>query len=56
MIELVAFISVPSAPVLYIEDCSVAVPFVKVNVDLDKAKEFKAALEEIGEIFWETKK
>ena len=30
--------------------------FVKVNVDLDKAKEFKAALEEIGEIFWETKK
>ena len=30
--------------------------FVKVNVDLAKAKEFKAALEEIGEIFWETKK
>jgi len=30
--------------------------YVKVNVDLDKAKEFKAALEEIGEIFWETKK
>ena len=30
--------------------------FVKVNVDLDKAKEFKATLEEIGEIFWETKK
>lgn len=30
--------------------------YVKVNVDLDKAKEFKAALEEIGDIFWETKK
>jgi len=30
--------------------------FVKVNVDLEKAKEFQAALEEIGEIFWETKK
>ena len=30
--------------------------FVKVNVDLAKAKEFKAALEEIGDIFWETKK
>ena len=29
---------------------------VKVNVDLEKAKEFKAALEEIGDIFWETKK
>ena len=31
-------------------------PFVKVNVDLGKAKEFQSALEEIGEIFWETKK
>lgn len=30
--------------------------FVKVNVDLEKAKEFQSALEEIGEIFWETKK
>ena len=30
--------------------------FVKVNVDLEKAKEFKATLEEIGDIFWETKK
>ena len=30
--------------------------YVKVNVDLDKAKEFKSALEEIGNIFWETKK
>ena len=30
--------------------------FVKVNVDLGKAKEFQSALEEIGEIFWETKK
>ena len=30
--------------------------FVKVNVDLAKAKDFKAALEEIGDIFWETKK
>ena len=30
--------------------------YVKVNVDLDKAKEFKSAIEEIGEIFWETKK
>ena len=29
---------------------------LKVNVDLGKAKEFQAALEEIGEIFWETKK
>ena len=30
--------------------------FVKVNVDMEKANEFKAALEEIGDIFWETKK
>ena len=30
--------------------------YVKVNVDLDKAKEFQSALEEIGNIFWETKK
>ena len=30
--------------------------YVKQNVDLAKAKEFKASLEEIGEIFWETKK
>ena len=30
--------------------------FVKVNVDMGKAKEFKASLEEIGDIFWETKK
>jgi len=30
--------------------------YVKVNVDLGKAKEFQAALEEIGDIFWETKK
>ena len=30
--------------------------YVKVNVDLDKAKEFQSALEEIGDIFWETKK
>jgi len=30
--------------------------YVKVNVDLGKAKEFKAALEEICDIFWETKK
>ena len=29
---------------------------VKVNVDMEKAKEFKATLEEIGDIFWETKK
>ena len=29
---------------------------VKQNVDMEKAKQFKAALEEIGEIFWETKK
>ncbi len=30
--------------------------YVKQNVDMDKAKEFKSALEEIGEIFLETKK
>ena len=30
--------------------------YVKQNVDLAKAREFKASLEEIGEIFWETKK
>lgn len=30
--------------------------FVKQNVDMEKANEFKAALEEIGDIFWETKK
>jgi len=30
--------------------------YVKQHVDLAKAKEFKASLEEIGEIFWETKK
>ena len=29
---------------------------VKQNVDMEKAKQFKASLEEIGEIFWETKK
>ncbi len=29
---------------------------VKQHVDMAKAQEFKAALEEIGEIFWETKK
>jgi len=29
--------------------------YVKQNVDMDKAREFKAALERIGEIFWETK-
>ena len=28
----------------------------RVKMDLDKAKEFQAALEEIGDIFWETKK
>ena len=30
--------------------------YVKQHVDMDKANEFKSALEEIGEIFWETKK
>ena len=30
--------------------------YVKQHVDMAKAEEFKAALEEIGEIFWETKK
>lgn len=30
--------------------------YVKQHVDMAKAKEFKAALEEIGEIFWESKK
>ena len=29
---------------------------VKQNVDMEKAEQFKASLEEIGEIFWETKK
>jgi nickel superoxide dismutase len=29
---------------------------VKQHVDMDAAQKFKAALEEIGEIFWETKK
>ena len=29
---------------------------VKQNVDMEKAKQFKASLEEIGKIFWETKK
>ena len=29
---------------------------VKQNVDMDAAQAFKAALEEIGNIFWETKK
>ncbi len=29
---------------------------VKQNVDMDAAQAFKAALEEIGSIFWETKK
>jgi nickel superoxide dismutase len=28
---------------------------VKQNVDMDAAQAFKAALEEIGNIFWETK-
>ena len=28
---------------------------VKQNVDMDAAQDFKAALEEIGKIFWETK-
>ena len=30
--------------------------YVKQHVDMDKAREFKAALERIGAIFWETKK
>ena len=30
--------------------------YVKQHVDMAKAEEFKSALEEIGEIFWETKK
>ena len=30
--------------------------YVKQNVDMAKAQEFKKALEEIGQIFWETKK
>lgn len=30
--------------------------FVKQNVDMQKAQEFKQALEKIGQIFWETKK
>jgi nickel superoxide dismutase len=30
--------------------------YVKQHVDMAKAQEFKAALEEIGEIFWESKK
>ena len=30
--------------------------YTKQHVDMAKAKEFKAALEEIGKIFWETKK
>ena len=30
--------------------------YVKQHVDMGKANEFKSALEEIGEIFWETKK
>ncbi len=30
--------------------------FVKQNVNMEKAQQFKAALEDIGEIFWETKK
>jgi nickel superoxide dismutase len=30
--------------------------FVKQNVDIAKANEFKAALEKIGEIFWAAKK
>ena len=30
--------------------------YVKQHVDMAKAQEFKAALEEIGDIFWETKK
>lgn len=30
--------------------------YVKQNVDLAKAEQFKAALEEIGQIFWKTKK
>ena len=29
---------------------------VKQGVDMDAAQQFKSALEEIGEIFWETKK
>ena len=29
---------------------------IKQNVDLAKANEFKAALEKIGEVFWEAKK
>ena len=30
--------------------------YVKQHVDMDKAREFKVALERIGAIFWETKK
>lgn len=30
--------------------------YVKQHVDMGKAQEFKAALQEIGDIFWETKK
>ncbi len=30
--------------------------YVKQHIDMDKAMEFKSALEEIGDIFWETKK
>lgn len=30
--------------------------YVKQHVDMGKAQEFKSALEEIGEIFWESKK
>ena len=30
--------------------------YVKQHVDMDKAREFKAALERVGAIFWETKK
>ena len=29
---------------------------VKQNIDMDTAEKFKASLEEIGDIFWETKK
>jgi nickel superoxide dismutase len=30
--------------------------YTKQHVDMDKAKQLKASLEEIGKIFWETKK
>jgi nickel superoxide dismutase len=30
--------------------------YVKQNVDLEKAKELKAAIQKVGDIFWETKK